>query len=71
MCIGEMYLHCGKVCQKHLGKLMSVLDTSCQAILAAAPWESNFVETMQQSIIETIACVLHGLKSKEGKKLFG
>jgi len=59
MCIGEIYLHCGDFCLKHLKKVMDLLLLSCEGVLTVV--DLNYAEILQESIIETLMCILHGV----------
>jgi hypothetical protein len=61
MCVGEMFLQCGEVCEKHLKRVMDLLLVSCQGVLAIT--DLNYAEILQESIIETLLCIFHGLNS--------
>lgn len=45
MCIGEIFLHCGNLCLKHLKKVMDLLLISCQGVLTIT--DLNYAEILQ------------------------
>lgn len=59
MCIGEIFLHCGNSCLKHIQKVMDLLLISCEGVLAIS--DLNYAEILQESIIETLMCIMHGV----------
>ena len=66
MCIGELFLQCGDFCVKHLKRVMDLLLISCEGVLAIA--DMNYAEILQESIIETLMCIFHGINTDLGQK---
>lgn len=67
MCIGEIFLQCGNFCERHLQKVMDLLLISCEGVLTVG--DLNYAEILQESIIETLMCIYHGVEGPEGKKI--
>lgn len=58
MCLGELFLQCGDYCFKHLKKVMDLIFISCQGVFSIS--DINYAESLQDSIIETLMCIVHG-----------
>ena len=63
MCIGEQFLQCGEACLKHLSRSMDVILLSCQGVVHLR--DHNYAEVLQETIIETLMCVFHGLNNEQ------
>lgn len=59
MCIGELFLQCGDFCGKHLKRVMNILHLSCEGVLSIP--DVNYAEILQESVIETLMCIFHGV----------
>ena len=59
MCVGELFLQCGDIAFKHLKRVMSMLFMSCEGALVLT--DLNYGEILQETIIETFMCIIHGL----------
>lgn len=59
MCIGELFLQCGDFCGKHVNRVMKLLHLSCEGVLSIP--DLNYAEILQESIIETLMCIFHGI----------
>lgn len=68
MCIGELFLQCGDICLKHIKRVMDLLVISCEGVLTIP--DLNYAEVLQESIIETLMCIIHGMDpNRFGKDL--
>ena len=67
MCIGEIFLQCGNFCVRYLPRIMDLLLISCEGVLTVG--DLNYAEILQESIIETLMCIYHGVEDLEGKKI--
>ena len=63
MCIGELFLQCGDFCFKHFKRAMQLIYRSCKGVFSVA--DINYAEAMQDSIIETLMCMIHGTDNME------
>lgn len=59
MCIGELFLQCGDFCVKHLKRVTDLILMSCEGVLSIP--DINYAEILQESIIETLMCIFHGV----------
>lgn len=66
MCFGELFLHCGKFCTKYVKKMMDIILISIEGVFHLS--DMNYAEVLQESIIETIMCIFHGLNDEVQNK---
>ena len=62
MCIGELFLQCGDFCVKHLNSVMKIIMMACEGVVRGP--EQAFAEILQESIIETLMCIFHGVSEE-------
>ena len=63
MCIGELCLQVGRLGSKKAKRLMDLVIMSCHAVFALS--DHNYAEALQDSIIETLMCMVHGIETPE------
>ena len=63
MCVGEMFLQCGEVSFKHLKRVMDIILLSCEGVVQLK--DQFYAEVLQETVIETLMCIYHGLNSRD------
>jgi len=62
MCFGELFLQCGEICSRYLRRVMDIILLSIEGVFHIT--DSNYAEILQESIVETLMCIYHGMSAQ-------
>ena len=66
MCFGERFLQCGEVGENQLKRVMDIILLSIEGVFHIS--DHNYAEVLQESIVETLMCIYHGLNTERPNK---